>query len=157
MSFFNDLQREKLNEAKIARFVFGLLAGACCLFFACFEGRSLFDFGCIWEGSFRTFEVKTDYKAGATSPNAFLETGNTRTGKPSGLTVTVAHRVLLYVPALGQIYSFPPSSMMTFMENECEECQFLKGVGDGNAQGYLVPLTTLEKLAFVKVLKYDEE
>lgn len=154
MSFFDCLQKEKRNERQIARLIFGSVLGACSLFFSCFEGRELFDFG-FWWGRWWLFEVKSDYYVGVTSKKVFLETGNARTKAASGLTATIADRILLHCPALKTIYSFPPVEMHHFLKAECEDCDFIAKAGDGNSAGYLVNVAKLASLPFTKIIPYD--
>ena len=155
VDFFKSLSRERVNESRIAAFLISLLVGASGLITPRAETLPLFDFGTFYKNRLVTFELKTDYRAGsASSRKVFIETENTRTGKPSGINYTLANRFVIYCPALKQIYSFPPAMMREFLPT-CAECDFVKKAGDGNSAGYLAPLATLDRLPFVKVLPYD--
>lgn len=154
MDFFKSLSREKVNETRLAAFLISLLVGATGLITPRAETLPLFDFGTFYKNRLVTFELKSDYFAGAKSKKVFIETENTRTGKPSGINYTLANRFIIYCPALNRLYSFSPAKMREFLPN-CEECDFVKKAGDGNSAGYLAPLAILDRLAFVTVLPYE--
>ena len=93
------------------------------------------------------YEVKCDFESKATR-NAFLEVHNCRLNKPSGLTATKADWWLHYTPGDARVYRFKPKRMLAWLENESGIKLYTAG-GDGNSNGYIVPLDTLIKLPFV--------
>ena len=94
------------------------------------------------------YEVKTDYKAKETR-NAYFEVWNSIQNKPAGLKSTKADWWLHYIPGDATIYRFKPTTMLAWLE-KLSGIQIFKNGGDKNANGYIVPLSTLSKLPFVK-------
>ncbi len=94
-----------------------------------------------------TYEVKCDYDS-EKYRNAYLEVWNCRLNEPSGLTATKADWWLHYTPCDARVWSFKPKTMLSWLE-KTSGLELKKGKGDGNSDGYAVPLITMAKLSFV--------
>ena len=100
-------------------------------------------------GSKRSCEIKTDFLASQTQ-RLFFEIRNTRHGCASGLTMTHADVWAHYVPHLKKLWLFDPKALLWYLQAHINNP--LLGIvlssassGDRNSQGYIVPITTVQK------------
>lgn len=93
------------------------------------------------------YEVKCDYKSKETR-NAFLEVWNCLLNKPSGLSASKADWWIYYTPGDAAFYRFNPKRMLGWLQTESQLAK-LKGAGDNNSDGYIVPLAKMVALNFV--------
>lgn len=97
------------------------------------------------------YEIKNDYMAEKTG-NIYLEIFNPYLQQPSGLGATTADRWIHVLQFQCRAFEFYPKSMIAFLIEHPE--MKLPGVhGDRNSEGYVVPISTVEKLSFVRVLE----
>jgi hypothetical protein len=97
------------------------------------------------------YEIKNDYMAEKTG-NIYLEIFNPYRQQPSGLGATTADRWIHVLQFQCRAFEFLPKRMITFLIEHPE--MKLPGVnGDRNSEGYVVPIATVERLPFVKVLE----
>lgn len=118
-----------------------------------FNDTNSHDFEIILEGGKRRrLECKLDV-ASAKYGNIFAEIACS--GKPSGLKVTKADLVALYLPHLSQIFLFKPAAMLKYFETDIGARHRVVGGGDDKrATGVLVPIDVLKQLKFVEIIPF---
>ena len=108
-------------------------------------------------GTKRFCEIKTDFRAAQTN-KLYFEILNTQHGCPSGLTLTQADVWAHYVPHLKKVWLFDPKALLWYLKAHSNNP--LLGIvlssassGDNNSQGYIVPITTVQKWLWPLVLE----
>lgn len=112
------------------------------------------DFAIMVRGQLRTYELKNDLLAPQTR-NACFEDSNPD-GAPTGIAATKADWWLHKIEH--RLYWFPASVMWEHIVDEMKRrtYKYKTNMGDGNADGWLVPIEKLERLEFVKWWDVEE-
>ena len=110
-------------------------------------------------GTKRLCEIKTDFKAVQTN-RLYFEIHNTQHRCPSGLTLTRADVWAHYVPHLKKLWLFDPKALLWYLQvhnNNPVLGIVLSGArsGDGNSQGYIVPIKNIQKWSWPLQLEAD--
>jgi hypothetical protein len=94
-------------------------------------------------------EVKCDKKSNVTG-NLYFEVHNSKQDKPSGLRATKAAKIYHYAPSRKTMFIYAPGMML--LELTSKPYKFVTKVGDNNSDGYVVPITEVEKFNFVEIM-----
>lgn len=92
-------------------------------------------------------EVKCDWKSDTTG-NVCVENGHRDSGKASGLMVTQSWRWIHYLPSRNAALVYSPYKMKLWMEESKWELR--RNIGDGNADGYIIPLPVIKAREWVQ-------
>jgi len=142
-----DIQREKPVELIIADHISqkfnGLIAPKA-------DGRDKEKDVVIYQPHF--YEFKHDRKALETG-NIYFEVRNCRLNEPSGLAATKAELMFYLIGT--KLFNFDPRIMLSHLRGRVQagdpKYRHLKGCGDKNSDGVVVPLSEFETLPYVEV------
>ena len=110
-------------------------------------------------GTQRFCEIKTDFLAAQTN-RLYFEILNTQHRCPSGLTLTQADVWAHYVPHLKKVWLFDPKALLWYLQVHSNNPVLgiaLSGTrsGDGNSQGYIVPIKNIQKWSWPLQLEVE--
>lgn len=98
----------------------------------------------------RLVEVKCDWKSEETG-NLMFETYDPLHDKPKAMGATKADWWVQFLPHISAFYLFETRFMLDLLDLESSQQYWVPKIGDGNAAGYAVPRSVIDKLTFVKL------